>query len=52
MVKNLQKEASYGAIIRPFDSCPFVKDMVSSPLHIVPKSNPNERKLILNERFS
>jgi hypothetical protein len=48
MVKYLQKEASYGAIIGPFDSCPFVEGMVISPLKTVHKSNSNKRRVILD----
>lgn len=51
MLKYLQKEASCDAIIGPFSSCPFLDGMVISPLNTVPKSNPNERRIILDLSF-
>ena len=51
MLKYLQKEAFHDAIIGPFDSCPFYDGMVISPLNTVPKSNPNERRIILDLSF-
>ena len=47
----LKKEASYGAIIGPFSECPFEEGMVISPLNTVPKSTPNERRIILDLSF-
>lgn len=51
MVEYLKKEASYEAIIGPFEKCPFKEGMVISPLNTVPKSNPNERRIILDLSF-
>jgi hypothetical protein len=51
MIKYLEKEASHGAIIGPFSSCPFEDGMVISPLNTVPKSNPNDRRVILDLSF-
>ena len=51
MTKYLQKEASHKAIIGPFRNCPFVEGMIVSPLNTVPKSTPNERRIILDLSF-
>lgn len=50
--KYLQKEASHGAIIGPFEKSPFVDKLVISPLNSVPKSTPSERRVILDLSFS
>jgi hypothetical protein len=49
MIKYLKKEASHGAIIGPFSSCPFEEGMVISPFNTVPKSNPNDMIKVFQE---
>jgi len=51
MFNDLQKEASHEAIIGPFASCPFEEGMIISPLNTVPKSNTEERRVILDLSF-
>ena len=47
----LQKEAVHKAIMGPFRVCPFEEGMSISPLNTVPKSTPNERRIILDLSF-
>ena len=50
--KYLSKEASHHAIIGPFQHNPFDDRLFVSPLNSVPKSTPNERRVILDLSFS
>jgi len=50
--KYLCKEASHQAIIGPFQGNPFDERLFISPLNSVPKSTPNERRVILDLSFS
>jgi len=50
--KYLSKEASHHAIIGPFQCNPFDDRLFISPLNSVPKSTPNERRVILDLSFS
>lgn len=49
--KYLEKEASYGAIIGPFASSPFVTPIMISALNSVPKRDSVERRVILDLSF-
>ena len=52
IVKYLQKELEYKAIIGPFKINPFLNsNLVLSPLNSVPKSTPGERRVILDLSF-
>lgn len=49
--KYIKKEIHYGAILGPFKSNPFSDQIVISPLNSVPKSNTEERRVILDLSF-
>ena len=49
--KYLLKEKSYGAILGPFAENPFICNIVLSPLNTVPKTEPSERRIILDLSF-
>ena len=51
MLSYLKKESSHNAILGPFKKCPFKSGMSVSPLNTVPKSTPNERRIILDMSF-
>lgn len=49
--KYLRKEASYGAILGPFDQNPFSCNCKVSPLNTVAKKGTSERRVILDLSF-
>lgn len=51
VLQYLYKEASYGAIIGPFDQNPFCCDVKISPLNTVSKKDSDERRIILDLSF-
>ena len=51
VLKYLYKEASYGAIIGPFEKNPFNCSLKISPLNTVTKKDSIERRVILDLSF-
>ena len=50
--KYIKKEASHKAILGPFRKNPFEDELLLAPLNSVPKSTPDERRVILDLSFS
>lgn len=49
--KYIKKEVGYGAVLGPFNKNPFENTLTISPLNSVPKTNSEERRVILDLSF-